>query len=65
MMRRIFNPGFHKDLLTEIEIMLTTSILPNVCTLVIEENLRITSVKLPVHMRYHKPAKPSESIPSS
>ena len=99
--------------------MLTTSILPNVCTLVIEEtmprgmyvdpdqlrdlqestglssfvptkvdvekpefesesfrvflfrrlgiqeNLRITAVKLPVHMRYHKPAKPSESIPSS
>merc|ERR1739844_695557 len=123
MMRRIFNPGFHKDLLSEIEIMLTTSILPPVCTLVVEEtmprgmyvdldqlrdlqdqglstyvptkvdvekpefesesfrvfifrklliqeNLRITSVKLPVHLRYHKPAintdtKPSSSAPSA
>ena len=116
--------SFYRDLLTEIEIMLTTSIIPPVCTLVIEEtmprgmyvdpdqlrdlqestgfftfvptrvdiekpefesesfrvfifrklqiqeNLRITSVKLPVHLRYHKPAintdtKPSSSAPSA
>jgi len=119
VMRRIFNPGFHKDLLTEIEIMLTTSSLPPVCKLLVEEtiprgmyvdpdqlrdfqesgaihtfvstkvdvekpefesesfrvfifrplhiqeNLRVTTVQLPVHMRYHKPAKISDSKPSS
>ena len=110
---------YYRDLLTEIEIMLTTSILPPLCTLVIEEtmpkgmyvdpdqlrdfqesaglstfvptrvdvekpefesesfrvfifrrlqiqeNLRITSVKLPVHLRYHKPAIITESKSSS
>jgi len=119
VMRRIFNPGFHKDLLTEIELMLTTSSLPPKCTLLIEEtiprgmyvdpdqlrdirefrglqafipttvdvekpeyesesfrvfifrklniqeNLRVTAVQLPVHLRYHKPAKVSDSKPST
>jgi len=119
VMRRIFNPGFHKDLFTEIELMLTTSSLPPQCTLLVEEtiprgmyvdpdqlrdiqemgglqafipttvdiekpeyesesfrvfifrqlniqeNLRITNVQLPVHMRYHKPAKVSDSKPST
>jgi len=119
VMRRIFNPGFHKDLFTEIELMLTTSSLPPQCTLLIEEtiprgmyvdpdqmrdiqamgglqayipttvdvekpeyesesfrvfifrqlsiqeNLRVTSVQLPVHMRYHKPAKVSDSKPTT
>ena len=113
-----------RELLTEIELMLTTSILPPKCTLVIEEtiprgmyvdpdqlrdlqestgfstyiptkvdvekpefesesfrvfifrrlgiqeNLRVTNVQLPVHMRYHKPgqileAKPSSSAPTA
>ena len=108
-----------RDLLTEIEIMLTTSSLPPVCKLLVEEtiprgmyvdpdqlrdfqesgaihtyvstkvdvekpefesesfrvfifrplhiqeNLRVTTVQLPVHMRYHKPAKISDSKPSS
>ena len=31
----------------------------------IQENLRITSVQLPVHLRYHKPAKISDAKPSS
>ena len=31
----------------------------------IQENLRVTSVQLPVHMRYHKPAKVSDSKPST
>lgn len=31
----------------------------------IQENLRITDVKLPVHMRYHKPAKLEDPKPSS
>ena len=121
---KIYEYSFYRDLFTEIEIMLTTSIIPPVCTLVIEEtmprgmyvdpdqlrdlqestgfftfvptrvdiekpefesesfrvfifrklqiqeNLRITSVKLPVHLRYHKPAintdtKPSSSAPSA
>merc|ERR1712024_17495 len=31
----------------------------------IEENLRITDVKLPVPLRYHKPAQVSELKPSS
>ena len=39
VMRRIFNQGFHKDLSTEIELMWTTSILPENCRLVIEETL--------------------------
>ena len=26
-----------------------------------KENLRITSVELPVHLRYHKPASPQDS----
>ena len=33
--------------------------------LLIQENLRITDVKLPVHLRYHKPAKITELKPSS
>lgn len=119
VMRRIFNPGFHKELLTEIELMLTTSILPPKCMLAIEEtiprgmyvdpdqlrdlyqsngfasyiptkvdvekpefesesfrvfifrkldieqNLRVTNVQLPVHMRYHKPAQITDPKPSS
>lgn len=31
----------------------------------IQENLRVTSVKLPIHMRYHRPGRISESKPSS
>lgn len=108
-----------RELLTEIEVMLTTSVLPARCTLVIEEtiprgmyvdpdqlrdiqgmkglqthvatrvdvekpeyesesfrvfvfrklviqeNLRVTSVHLPVHMRYHKPDKITDPKPSS
>ena len=113
-----------RELLTEIELMLTTSILPPKCMLAIEEtiprgmyvdpdqlrdlyqsngfasyiptkvdvekpefesesfrvfifrkleieqNLRVTNVQLPVHMRYHKPAqivdlKPSSSAPTA
>lgn len=113
-----------RELLTEIELMLTTSILPPKCTLAIEEtiprgmyvdpdqlrdlhqtngfasyiptkvdvekpefesesfrvfifrkldieqNLRVTNVQLPVHMRYHRPAqildaKPSSSAPTA
>ncbi len=38
-MRRIYNPGFHKDLSTEIEVMLTTTLLPDRCRLVVEETL--------------------------
>uniref|UniRef100_A0A0K2THT6 Phosphatidylinositol-glycan biosynthesis class X protein n=1 Tax=Lepeophtheirus salmonis TaxID=72036 RepID=A0A0K2THT6_LEPSM len=37
VMRRIYNQGFHKELSTEIELMLTTSVLPDKCTLLIEE----------------------------
>jgi hypothetical protein len=33
VMRRIFNPGIHKQLLTEVEIMLTTTLLPDRCQL--------------------------------
>lgn len=33
--------------------------------LAVQENLRVTAVKLPVHMRYHKPGKISDSKPSS
>jgi len=112
VMRRIFNPGFHKELLSEVELMLTTTLLPDRCTLLMEEtiprgayvdpdqlrelryksglrtfiptkvdvekpefeseawrvfvfrplrvqeNLRLTSVQLPVHIRYHKPSAP-------
>jgi len=119
VMRRIFNQGFHKELSTEIELMWTTSILPESCRLVVEEtlprgmyvdpdqlrdlramtglktyipvaagtvggvdveapeweseafrvlvfrklhiqeNLRVTSVRMPVHLRYHRPASPN------
>merc|ERR1719192_649271 len=38
-MRRIFNQGFHKELSTEIELMWTTSVLPESCRLVVEETL--------------------------
>ena len=31
------------------------------CVHILQENLRITSVELPVHLRYHKPAAPQES----
>ncbi len=105
VMRRIFNAGFHKELSSDIEIMLTTSLLPPKCRIVVEEtvprgfyvdvdqlrgldlktftaaevdvekpefeaeafrlyafrdldtqeNLRLTSVLLPVHSRYHRP----------
>merc|ERR1711990_574313 len=112
IMRRIFNPGYHKDLLSEVEVMLTTTLLPDRCTLLVEEtiprgayvdpdqmrdlrhrtglrsfipskvdiekpefeseafrvyifrnlevreNLRVTDVQLPVHLRYHRPAPP-------
>nr|ACO15466.1 Phosphatidylinositol-glycan biosynthesis class X protein precursor [Caligus clemensi] len=37
VMRRIYNQGFHKELSTEVELMLTTSVLPDQCTLLIEE----------------------------
>ena len=39
VMRKIFNRGFHKQLSTEIELMWTTSILPESCRLLIEETL--------------------------
>lgn len=112
VMRRIINPGFHKQLLSEVELMLTTTLLPDRCTLLVEEtiprgafvdpdemrdlrhrtglrsfipskvdiekpefeseafrvyifrnlevreNLRVTDVQLPVHLRYHRPAPP-------
>lgn len=112
-MRRIFNPGLHKALLSEVEVMLTTSILPDQCQLVVEEtlpagmyvdtdelrdlaearglrtfvpvpvdvekpefqadafrmyvfrdlqiqeNLRLTQVEVPVHLRYHQPRPPT------
>ena len=115
VMRKIFNRGFHKQLSTEIELMWTTSILPESCRLLIEETLPrgmyvdpdqlrdlsemgilntyvptcidveapefesesfrvmvfrnldtrenpgITSVELPVHLRYHKPTSPQDS----
>jgi len=113
MMRRIFNQGFHKELSTEIELMLTTVSLPERCSLLVEEtipkgmyvdpdqlralseftglrtfvaanvdvekpefeaevfrlfvfrelepqeNLRLTRVDVPVHLRYHKPREPT------
>ena len=31
---------------------------------IFQENLRITSVELPVHLRYHKPAAPQDSSSS-
>jgi len=115
VMRRIFNPGFHKELVSEVELMLTTTLLPDKCTLLMEEtiprgayvdhdqlrelryrtglrsyiptrvdiekpefesesfrvflfrslrvqeNLRVTNIQLPVHMRYHKPDAPPPS----
>ena len=56
VMRRIFNPGFHKvhssqschvmscfimsqDLVSDVEVMLTTTLLPDQCTLMMEETL--------------------------
>merc|ERR1712073_264838 len=56
IMRRIFNPGYHKvlhyitlhelksnftcqELLSEVEIMLTTTLLPDRCTLLVEETI--------------------------
>lgn len=114
MMRRIFNQGFHKELSTEIELMLTTVSLPERCSLVVEEtipkgmyvdpdqlrdiseftglrtfvaatvdvekpefesevfrlfvfrelepqeNLRVTRVEVPVHLRYHRPREPTD-----
>jgi len=112
VMRRIFSQGFHKQLLSEVELMLTTTLLPDKCQLLVEEtmprgayvdpdemrdlrfktglrsfipakvdvekpefeseafrvfifrtlkmreNLRVTSIQLPVHLRYHKPGNP-------
>jgi len=112
VMRRIFNQGFHKQLLSEVELMLTTTLLPDRCDLLVEEtiprgayvdpdemrdlrfktglrsfipakvdvekpefeseafrvflfrtlqtkeNLRVTSVQVPIHLRYHKPGPP-------
>jgi len=112
VMRRIFSQGFHKQLLSEVELMLTTTLLPDSCELLVEEtmprgayvdpdemrdlryktglrsfipakvdvekpefeseafrvfifrtlkvkeNLRITSVQIPVNLRYHKPSPP-------
>ena len=39
VMRRIFNPGFHKELVSEVELMLTTTLLPDKCTLLMEETI--------------------------
>ena len=39
VMRRIFNPGFHKQLLSEVELMLTTTLLPDQCQLLVEETI--------------------------
>merc|ERR1719422_2445709 len=39
VMRRIFNPGFHKELVSEVEVMLTTTLLPDSCTLLMEETM--------------------------
>jgi hypothetical protein len=39
VMRRIFNPGFHKEILSEVELMLTTTVLPDRCNLLIEETM--------------------------
>jgi len=109
VMRRIFNKGFHKELSSEIEVMLTTTVLPDRCRILVEEtlpkglyvdqdqlrdmyeftglktlvnakvnvespefeaeafrlyifrdlsikeNLRLTNVEVPVHLRYHLP----------
>lgn len=116
VMRRIYNQGFHKELWTEVELMLTTSMLPPSCRIVIEEtvprgmyvdpdqlrdleesqglqtyvaanvdvekpefesesfrvyvfrhlriqeNLRVTSVTMPVHLRYHKPSPTPQGV---
>jgi len=118
VMRRIFSQGFHKQLLSEVELMLTTTLLPDKCQLLVEEtmprgayvdpdemrdlrfktglrsfipvkvdvekpefeseafrifiyrtlkvreNLRVTSVQIPVKIRYHKPdSPPSDGSP--
>merc|ERR1711990_410232 len=117
IMRRILNPGYHKDLLSEVEVMLTTTLLPDRCTLLVEEtiprgayvdpdqmrdlrykaglrafiptkvdiekpefeseafrvfifrplrvqeNLRVTTIQVPVHMRYYKPS-PAPAVAS-
>merc|ERR1719145_68678 len=39
VMRRIFNQGFHKQLLSEVELMLTTTLLPDRCDLLVEETI--------------------------
>ncbi len=39
VMRRIYNQGFHKELSTEVELMLTTLTLPDRCSLVVEETV--------------------------
>jgi len=39
VMRRIINPGFHKQMLSEVELMLTTTLLPDRCTLLVEETI--------------------------
>jgi len=39
VMRRIFNPGIHKQILSEIELMLTSSLLPEKCFVLVEETI--------------------------
>ena len=39
VMRRIFSQGFHKQLLSEVELMLTTTLLPDNCQLLVEETM--------------------------
>lgn len=39
VMRRIFNPGIHKQILSEIELMLTSSLLPEKCYVLVEETI--------------------------
>jgi len=51
VMRRIFNPGFHKQLLSEVELMLTTSLLPDMCQLLVEETVPRGAIVDPDEMR--------------
>jgi len=39
VMRRIFNPGIHKQILSEIELMLTSTLLPEKCHVLVEETI--------------------------
>jgi len=39
VMRRIFKPGIHKQILSEIEIMLTSTLLPEKCSVLVEETI--------------------------